>query len=251
MQYIANHLNKEQKHYRKEVVLEQEKEDFQKILDSNGINLHVKKIEPKYNKSQKYRCVTVEFEEKILWVTTNFDGKVDSKRKVNKYIELYEVKMPYNANDYTNPATGVERNRPICTAGLLYKTLDENKEVVTFRDAEIEKVKPILMNRYWLWLHGVDKMLWNVCDLVGEPKEYAHKYYDQLDLMWLADATWPESTLVSTSLEDMIKLFNEHVDSGVICDSEYGKIENYVGEHKMWHTIDNTPKEIFNKRLMK
>ena len=84
--------------------------------------------------------------------------------------------------------------------------------------------------------------------MVGEPKEYAHKYYDQLDLMWLADATWPESTLIATSLEDMIKLFNEHIDSGVICDSEYGKIENYVGEHIMWHTIDNTPKEIFNKR---
>jgi hypothetical protein len=249
MQYIANHLTPEQKRYRKEVILEQERHEFQKILDENGINLHVKKIDPHYIKSQKLRIVSVEFDEKIAWAAKfGLDDKI-VKRKINKYIELYEVYIPYNVNDFTNPETGIESNRPICVAGTRYPILDENKQIVTFEDNEILRVKPLLYNRYWLWIHGVDKMLWNVCDLIQESKEYANKYYDQLDMMWLAEATWENR--ITTPLEEMIELFNKQVESGVICDSEYGTIDHYIGEHKMWHTIENTSAEIFNKRIMK
>lgn len=250
MQYIANHLTPEQKRYRKEVILEQERQEFQKILDENGINLHVKKIEPKYIKAQKLRVISVEFEEKILWVSRHgFNNEIFDKRKVNKYIEIYEVYIPYNVNDFTNPETGIESNRPMCTAGTQYPTFDENKNYIVYEDAEILKVRPLLYNRYWLWVHGVDKMLYNVCDLMQESKEYANKYYDQLDMMWLAEATWQNR--ITTPLEEMIELFNKQVESGVICDSEYGAIDHYIGEHKMWHTIENTPKEVFNKRIMK
>lgn len=249
MEYIANHLTPEQKRYRKEVILEQEKQEFQKILDDNEINLHIKKIDPHYIKSQKLRVVTVEFEEKIVWATTvGLDEKLE-KRKINKYIELYEVYVPYNVNDFTNPETGIESNRPICTGGIYYPTLDENKKIVKFEDPEIRKVRPLLYNRYWLWVHGVDKMFQGVCDIMQEPKEYAYKYYDELDMMWLAEATWQNK--ITTPLEEMIELFNKQVESGVICDSEYGTIDHYINEHKPWITIYNTSKEIFNKRVMK
>ena len=92
MQYIANHLTPEQKRYRKEVILEQERQEFQKILDENGINLHVKKIEPKYIKAQKLRVISVEFEEKILWVSKHgFNNDVFGVRGVDNALGNLDV----------------------------------------------------------------------------------------------------------------------------------------------------------------
>lgn len=206
--------------------LENEKQVLQKIINDMGINETIKQM--KFEWSKKYYCRTVILIFKSKYTTIHGD-------RANRWVSVDMIWRGELNLNYTNMISWNS-----CTiGGVRY-----NKE----EWSEGRKIAYMLLNRYWIWIRQIDK-------LILRNKEYYEKhffnhhpefreYYTEPDYATELDKTYQAAKYacneITIPLREAVNLYNEQIESGLIYDSDYGKID-YPEDHIM----DERPIEDF------
>lgn len=205
--------------------LENEKQVLQKIINDMGINETIKQMKFEWSKKNDCRTVVLIFKSKY----TSIFGD-----RINRWIS---VDMLWRGELNLNYTNMIHWNS--CTmGGVIY-----NKE--EWEDGR--KIAHMLRNRYWIWIRQIDKM-------ILRDKEYHEKFfannpelidiYRNMDYATELDKTYQAAKYacneITIPLREAVNLYNEQIESGLIYDSDYGKID-YPKDHIM----DERPIEDF------
>ena len=211
MVYIKD-PEKKAKYYK---ALENEKNVLQKLINEMGIDETIKQMKFEFSKAYCCRTVTLIFKSKY----TSVHGD-----KMNRWIS---VDMLWRGEHDLKTTNMISWNG-ITMGGVIYK-----KEYWE----EGRKIGLLLRNRYWVWIRQIDR-------LIERDKEYHEKYfannpelidiYRTMDYATELDKTYQAAKYacneITIPIREAINLYNEQVESGLIYDSTYGKI-NYPEDH--------------------